>query len=133
MSDTNSNLPAVGSFVQIQIEGDEPCPFAENVPAEFLAGWAAFFKGEPDPGTKGVASTLHPRDTAEVLFKRGYLSARGHKQYRENFVWKVAAIEEGADERIAVLTREEPRSYNDVMNGSGTGLGTDTVTTRVKL
>ena len=33
----------------------------------------------------------------------------------------------------AVITREEVNSYNDVMNGSGTGLGTHTVTERAKL
>jgi hypothetical protein len=124
--------PAIGSLVKLTLE-NVTCPFADKVPADFLRGWAAYFKGESDPGTTNLSVVIHPRDTASDLYRKGYLSARGHKALRESHVWTFAAVEEKEGKRLAVLTRTEPRCLDDVYNGSGTGLGTVTITERVEI
>jgi len=75
-----------------------------------------------------------PATTPMNWFNNGYEHARCHKLSRESQKWTFTGTEKGEDGRwYAVLTREEVNSYNDVMNGTGTGLGTHTVTERVKL
>lgn len=52
----------------------------------------------------------------------------------EGYFWKFMGAEKGEDGHwYAVLTREEPNSLDDVMNGTGTGLGSYTVTERAQL
>lgn len=56
------------------------------------------------------------------------------KAHLESYLWTFQRAELAEDGCwYAVLTREEPNSLNDVMNGTGTGLGTYTVTERAKL
>lgn len=130
---SKTTLPPVGAKINLRVEGDVPCPYADKRPADFLRGWAAFFSGEPNPGTDNLSYIVRPTDTAEVLYRKGYLSAQGYKTTREFYIWTFQGVEEEGGKRLAIITREEPRSLNDVMNGSGTGLGTVTITERVEI
>lgn len=110
--------PEIGTSVKLACDhADCPAPHSGN-PA-FLAGWEAFFKGESKPEGKDGS--------------RGWQAAKGHKAYRESYTWTLAAVVCEDGKWYAVITREEVNSYNDVMNGTGTGLGTHTVTERVQL
>lgn len=51
----------------------------------------------------------------------------------ESYEWTFMGTEIEKGHTFALLTREEPRSLDDVYNGSGTGLGMITVTERVNL
>lgn len=59
---------------------------------------------------------------------------RGRKARIEGYHWTFVGAELAEDGCwYAVLTREEPNSLDDVYNGSGTGLGSHTITERAKL
>lgn len=114
--------PAPGTKVNVKCGDDTPCPTAHVASPETLRGWSAYYAGEPEP-------EYDPRND----YSRGYHSAKGYKTHRESLVWTYKGVEKADDGWYAVLSREEVNSYNDVMNGSGTGLGTHTVTERVKV
>lgn len=116
-------LPKPGAKVQIKCGDDTPHPHAETVSAAILRGWADFFRGVPNPET----------DPRYCEVSRGWHAAKGHKQVQEAYTWIFEGAEKGEDGWYAILSREEPRSYNDVMNGTGTGLGTVKVTEKVKI
>jgi len=56
-----------------------------------------------------------------------------HPAALENYEWTFTGTESENGRTYALLTREEPRSLDDVYNGSGTGLGWTTVNERVDL
>ena len=126
--------PAIGSTIKIRTSHlDCPKGLAERKGPEFVKGWEAFFAGTPDPepnekwGEWGEWDETNP-------YVDGWKIAKRHKAARECHTWTFQGAEKGEDgEWYAVLTRQEVNSYNDVMNGSGTGLGHHTVTQRVKL
>jgi len=138
MSDTNSkqtpsDLPAIGSIVKIQCSHKD-CPevLAERKGPEFVKGWEAFFAGSPDPDPNEEFGEWGAWDKSNP-FVDGWKIAKRHKAARECDEWTLEAIEEEDGKKVAVLTRQEINSYNDVMNGTGTGLGHHTVTERVTL
>ena len=107
-----TTLPKTGTRGRVECHYAEP--LSPTWPDEFKAGWEAFWKGEEPAATE--------------LAKRGWEAARGHQMVRESYDWTVERYEDGPDgERWAVCTRTEPRSLDDVYNGTGTGLGTETI------
>jgi len=111
--------PEVGTQVKVQCGDDVQCPFAERVSAAVVKGWDAFFQGADQPSNPEEA--------------RGWTFARNHKTVREGYIWTFEGTEHTADGWYAVISRTEPRCLDDVYNGTGTGLGTDTITEKVKL
>jgi len=131
---TPSDLPPIGSKVKIQCSHKD-CPegLAERKGPEFVKGWEAFFAGSPDPEVNEEWGEWGEWDRSNP-FVDGWKLAKRAKSGRECHEWTLSAVEQDeSGEWVAVLTRQEVNSYNDVMNGSGTGLGHHTVTERVQL
>jgi hypothetical protein len=124
---TTSTLPKTGALVKISC-GDVAYPHPDlNRTPEFLQGWADFFTGVvPDP----VPSY---QDSYDTEYTTGWKQARGHKDFVEAFEWTFKGTETREDGLYALLERQEVNSYDDVMNGSGTGMGHHTETGSVKL
>ncbi len=125
--------PAVGATVKIQAEHIDPPKTGKGTNPEFVKGWEAFFAGAPDPepnerwGEWGDWNRNNP-------YTDGWKWAKRAKASRECHTWTFQGTEQGEDGKwYAVLTRKEVNDYNDVMNGSGTGLGHHTVTEKVLL
>ena len=126
------NLPKVGTLVKIECGDDTECPHP-NRSEEYLKGWADFFKGGPDPDPHPVYGSTGAYDGTNQ-YTLGWKHAMGLKAFREAHTWTFKGAELGEDGCwYANLERQEVNSYNDVMNGSGTGLGTHTETTKVKI
>jgi hypothetical protein len=111
--------PAVGTMVRIKCGDDVTCPYAERLSAEALTGWADFFAGRTKP------------ESAEAA--KGWTFASNHKLIREGYVWTFTGTEKTEEGWFAVISRTEPRCLDDVYNGTGTGLGTDTFVEKIKL
>jgi len=129
-----TDLPPIGSTVQIACNKKD-CPegTAKRMGPEFVKGWDAFFAGSPDPEINEEFGEWGEWDQSNP-FTNGWKLAKRAKSARECHEWTLSAVEQDeAGDWVAVLTRQEVNSYNDVMNGSGTGLGHHTVTERVSL
>ena len=75
----------------------------------------------PAPGTLITVQVPDETDPRRKAHVEGYHWTFVRAELAEDGCW------------YAVLTRQEPNSLDDVMNGSGTGLGSHTVTERAKL